>query len=118
MPSGFFWNVSPQQAAAEWAAQLERKRAMIRAKMEQRSVEIEEWMKQNASWEDQTGNARRMLTAVVIATGDTFAVQVSHGVPYGADLEFQHAGAYAILGPAIDHWMPILWEDIRQIVNG
>lgn len=83
-----------------------------------RAVEIEAWMKINAPWTDRTSNARQTLTAEAEMLA-TQAVQVTlaHGVEYGIFLELAHAGTYAIIGPALDHWTPIIWHDVQQLLS-
>lgn len=64
-------------------------------------------MKQNASWNDQTGNARGGLTARPFARkGRSYGIDLSHGVPYGIWLEVRFSGRYAIIGPTIQSFGP------------
>lgn len=103
-----------------------------------RAPEIENWMKENAQWEDQTGNARQTLWTDVVTMGFDIVVLAGHGMPYGKwlelkggkitsasashegdaiSLELKRAGKYAIITPAIDHWAPILMADIQAAIQ-
>jgi len=82
-----------------------------------RKPEIENWMKENAPWVDRTGNARQSLHVVVEATVQYITLGLWHGMWYGIYLENSNAGTYAILGPAVDHWTPILMADIQAVLQ-
>lgn len=79
--------------------------------------QIENWMRQNARWEDVTGEARRQLHAEVQVMLNEVVILLSHGVDYGIFLELLHAGEYEILGPAVDHWGPIVMRQISRIMS-
>lgn len=83
--------------------------------------EIQQWMQDNAPWEDQTGAAREGLRATVgrentggdiareLAGGSSgdnfeFGIVVYHTVDYGIWLEIRWNGKYAIIQPTIEHW--------------
>lgn len=83
-----------------------------------RAKEIEQWMKQNAAWQDQTGDARRLLRAEVKVLAGQIIIEMAHGVPYGDELEHHRSGRYAILAPAMDEFFPKIVEDARKIMNG
>jgi hypothetical protein len=87
---------------------------------EQMADEAEQWMKQTAPWEDQTGAAREGLAVdVVDAPGAVVELVFRHGVPYGGYLEVSHGGKNSIIGPAIDFFGPRLMQYIqRQIDSG
>lgn len=80
--------------------------------------EIEAWMKANAPWTDRTGNARQTLWSDVFdLTNSAVVIVMSHGVDYDMFLELAHGGRYAILGPALDHFIPRIWRDVRRLVS-
>jgi hypothetical protein len=80
--------------------------------------QIENWMKSNAPWTDRTGNARQTLyTEVRQVVQSMVELILSHGVEYGVYLELNNAGRYAIIDPAIDHWAPILWQEIVRMLS-
>lgn len=85
---------------------------------ERYAVEIEAWMKDNAPWQDQTGNARQSLhTEVADIANQAVFILMSHGVEYGIFLELAHGGNYAILTPALDYFMPRIWRDVNALLR-
>ena len=119
---GFRWTSLPSRAwdalVRAWHSRIERG---VRAVAERHADDIEAWMKENAAWRDQTGRARRELRAEVeLIAHDMAEIIVRHGegVFYGVFLELNYGGRYAILGPAVDHWGPILWEEVRAVIEG
>lgn len=67
---------------------------------------MEAYAKGNASWEDDTGNARRGLKTVVIDRPAQHRTEVSlgHTESYGIYLETRHGGRYAIITPTIQYF--------------
>ena len=115
---GFEWEVPPEQAFPPLAdAAAQQIKVIVYQLMLSYAPRIEAWMKQNAAWMDRTGNARQGLYAEV----EAFATQVSliadHSMDYGFWLETRHAGRYAIIAPAIDHFYPQIVSDLRQILG-
>ena len=85
-----------------------------------RAADAERWMKDNAPWQDRTGNARRGLHVEVYQQPQYIARLVfAHGadIPYAIWLELAHQGRYAIIAPAIDYWGPILMRDVQGLIN-
>lgn len=86
--------------------------------IEKYTPQIEEWMKENAKWDDHTYNARSGLSAEPILTDTGASIKLSYGgVAYGVYLEMSNSGRFAIIGPAMDYWFPIIWADISQQVK-
>ena len=76
---------------------------------------FESYAKENAAWQDQTGNARQTLHAFIEElSGETVRLYLSHGVEYGIHLETRFAGRYAIIWPTIQRHL----EAIRQMLQG
>lgn len=73
------------------------------------AVKGEEYMKENAPWEDNDGNrndrtpgeARDSLFTVPDVAGDHKEILFSHGVNYGIWLEANYSGRYEIVMPAV-----------------
>lgn len=62
----------------------------------------ESWMRTNASWTDQTTNARNGLIAMSAhKPGLSHELILAHTVPYGIWLEVRFAGRYAIIDRSI-----------------
>lgn len=117
----FRWEVPPDLAFPQL---VERYTNVIittgRRVAQSRAQEAEQWMKDNAVWQDRTGAARVGLHVDVNQGPAVLAELVfAHGddVPYGVWLELAHGGQYAIIAPAIDYWGPRLMQDIQRIVN-
>jgi hypothetical protein len=76
--------------------------------------QIEAWMKQNAPWQDQTGNARQSLHALADDLVNGAYVAFGHGVEYGIWLEITRAGVNGIVMRAFDHWGPLIWSTVEE----
>ena len=117
---GITWNISPARLF-EWlgalrAAQVERQVQRVATR---NARKIEEWMKANAPWTDRTGASRAGLTAEVVdVTGQAALVVLRHGVEWGVFLETMQGGSYAIIGPALDTWAPVIWSEIQIELAG
>ena len=117
--SGVTWSVTPEQAFGELtAAYIAAIRRGVRAIAQRRAPEIEAWMKQNAVWQDRTGNARQTLnTEVEQVTADMVHIVLAHGVEYGQYLELSHGGRFSVISPALDYWSPIIWQDVQTMLS-
>lgn len=78
---------------------------------------IENWMKTDAPWQDQTGNARNGLFARAYIEADEIGIVLGHSVSYGIWLEVRWSGRYAIIQPAIDHWGPQVMRDFSRLMD-
>lgn len=67
---------------------------------------VQEYMRTNAPWEDQTGAARDGLTAETARDGLDFVMVLYHTVDYGIWLEIKHSGQYAIIIPTLEMMGP------------
>jgi hypothetical protein len=83
------------------------------------AARIEQWMKANAPWTDQTGAARSELFAVAEqASHDLVEIYFSHGttIDYGIWLEVRNAGRYAIIRPALEQIaIPELQQMLQEV---
>jgi hypothetical protein len=90
------------------------KRALVavRAVGEYVGAHMQNEARQNAPWEDRTGNARTGLFGTVVqeAAQEIVEIYLSHGhtVFYGKFLELSHGGKYAIIMPTIEKYLPEL----------
>lgn len=119
MQSGFEWKVPPEKAFPELADAYTRAiHKGIYAIGQRYQPLIENWMKDNAPWEDQTSNARQTLwTEVNDVPNQMVTIILSHGVYYGIFLELCNAGRYAIINPALDHFAPLIWADVQRMLS-
>lgn len=68
--------------------------------------QIQTDMRENAPWQDQTGNARNGLFTKVLVEKNNVAIVLYHSVPYGIWLELRWSGKYAIVTPSLAKWGP------------
>lgn len=78
---------------------------------------IENWMKENALWKDRSGNARQSLWAETRHLGQSIEIAFGHGVEYGVWLETRYQGKYSIIGPALDHFTPLIWAELERAIQ-
>lgn len=76
---------------------------VISGVMEYEANEAQNFMRTNASWTDQTANARQGLFARYVGgSGAKHVIVLYHTMPYGIYLELKHAGKYKIIMPATE----------------
>jgi hypothetical protein len=79
--------------------------------------EMEAYAKENAPWQDRTGDARASLQTQVEHRVNESTVYLGYGsdIHYAYYLEnFVYAGvSYAIIEPTIRYFEPIIWEGFR-----
>lgn len=70
--------------------------------------EMVAWAKENAPWEDQTGDARAGLQAHVVQQGARTVIWFGHGkdIHYGVWLEIMQNGRFSIVLPTILRYAP------------
>lgn len=131
--AGFKWTAPPQDVwppgAAAYAAAVCRG---VYGVMQRWEPEIENWMKANKLWVDRTANAVQTLYTEVVPPSpaeviDEIAMIMAHGVEYGAFLEgfdprfsfspTRQGQKYAIVGPALDRFGPLIWADIVRMLS-
>ena len=115
----FQWTVTPSQA---WlpgtAAYIARIHLGVYRLAQSYTPRIEAWMKANAVWTDRTGNARQTLWSDVFDLADqAVGIILAHGVDYGQYLEMSNSGRFSILSPALDHFVPLIWQDVQRILR-
>jgi len=93
---------------------------------EKRAPEITSWMQANKVWSDRTYEAVSTLhTDIEVVSNELIELMMSHGAAHGWYLEgytpfgeeTQRGGRYAILGPAVDYWFPIIMQDIQKMLS-
>jgi len=119
MSFSFEWEISPEVAFGQMtAAYIARIRSGVRAIARRRAPEIEEWMKANHPWQNRTGDAEAGLNTVVEDVAlDMVQIILQHGVEYGRYLELTRQGVWGVIAPAIDYWGPVVWRDVRAMLN-
>lgn len=79
--------------------------------------EVEAYMKEEAPWEDRTGDARDGLSATRYQNGDVQGLLLAHGVEYGVFLEFKFGGRDAIIIPTLEIMGPEMMNRTRGLLN-
>ena len=79
--------------------------------------EVENYMKINAPWTDQTGNARNGLAARAYRDQDEIGIVLYHQVTYGIWLETRFGGKYAIIDPTIQAMSPRVMARYERILD-
>jgi hypothetical protein len=116
--SGFSWDRTPEVVFVEYYDRYAKEvYNAIAALCDRYAVEIEAWMKSNASWTDRTGNARATLHAEVLRLAEEIVIQFDHGVDYGFYLELAHQARFSIIAPALDHFAPLLIDDVTRLLS-
>lgn len=91
--------------------------AALSALMQYEARGIESYMRQNAPWQDDTGNARNGLSARPSGDGLHIGIDLFHTVPYGIWLETRFSGSYAIIVPTINAKAPEVMESCRNLMS-
>lgn len=75
----------------------------------------EEDAKNNAPWQDRTGDARDGLNAFVERAQNVVTIYLAHGpeINYDIYLETMKGGSLAIIGPTLEALFPIIMDAIR-----
>lgn len=82
---------------------------------EQRAIE---YMRSNAQWTDQTGNARNGLLAKAFHEPlQKHVLVLYHSVPYGIWLEIRNQGRYAIIEPSIERIGQEIMDTLRDLMR-
>lgn len=118
MRSGFVWDTDPETA---FTGLYDQYSVLVVSTVflicESYAPQIESWMKRNAPWTDRTGNARQTLNVPAPQLmADAIVVWLRHGMEYGYWLETRWAGRYAIIGPAMDYFVPRIMADIQRVL--
>lgn len=79
---------------------------IIYAVMRDYAREMEQYAQDNAPWEDQTGDARAGLEAILEEHPVHPTIYLYHTVDYGKWLEIRWNGLYAIIMPTIEDMGP------------
>jgi hypothetical protein len=69
-------------------------------------------------WINRTARAARGVNATIDGNTEEISLKLSHGIYYGAYLEYGHNRKYAVLEPLIREYAPKLIADIKKIMGG
>lgn len=112
MASGIEWSGDLTDKLNQFGPRM--KRAMVTAAktIEPRALQ---YMRDNAPWTDQTGNARAGLAATTEVTTNNITIYLYHQVPYGPYLETRWSGRYQIINPTIEVMAPQLMALVAEL---
>lgn len=114
-----FWVRPPKDLAQQVDAYGGKVQVAIKAVADFMATKMQNYSRQNAKWQDRTGNARTGLFGVTSqeAAKEVVTIYLSHGhtISYGVFLELANAGKYAIIWPAIEKHLPELKKMLDDI---
>lgn len=70
-------------------------------------------MRNTATWQDRTGNARSGLLVTVKKQGDQIVIYLIHSMEYGINLELNNGGRYAIILPTLESFS----NELRRLLT-
>lgn len=144
MSDGFKWVVSPKVIADGLEAYGQKALIAIQAVATYWGQSIQDEARENAMWEDRTGNARGGLffavdgfglspltgvvtpeaksemsdAAVESGSNDTLIITLAHTVFYGKFLEIKNGGRYAIIMSTIETNLGSLERQVQDVFRG
>ncbi|RPI92889.1 MAG: hypothetical protein EHM40_11600 [Chloroflexi bacterium] len=144
MKDGFEWVVSPKVIADGLEAYGQKALTAIQAVADYWGQSIQDEARENAVWEDRTGNARGGLVFAVdgfgletltgevtpeaksemsdvgVESGDanTLIITLGHTVFYGKFLELSNGGRYAIIMSTMEGNLPKLERMVQDVFRG
>jgi len=144
MAEAFQWVVSPMVIAKGLEDYGEKALIAIQAAATYWGQLVQDEARENANWEDRTGNARsglffavdgfglspltgevtpeakREMSDVAVESGDkdTLIITLAHTVFYGKFLELSNGGRYAIIMSTIESNLPKLERLVQDIFRG
>jgi hypothetical protein len=102
-------------------ALMQRRSAVTLSTLQAQAQSIQQYMKANHRWTNQTGAAEAGLFASVTSKSsqqsEVFELTAGHGVDYGWALEQAMGGAYAIVHPTMTRTLKTLMPTITKVRN-
>jgi hypothetical protein len=86
----------------------------VSAATSQMAQTVENYAKENAPWEDRTGDARDGLAAEGDYSFYKYTIVLYHTVDYGVWLEIRWNGRWAIIMPTLEHFAPIFVAELQM----
>lgn len=80
--------------------------------------QVEQYAKDNAPWEDRTGDARDGLKAIGEQRLTTYTITLYHTTSYGLWLEVRWDGKYAIIVPTLEVMGPRYMAELAALNLG
>lgn len=82
------------------------------------AFEVLQYAKDNAPWNDITGNARNGLEVEVYSSGTDVIMELYHTVDYGLWLEVIQNGAFATIMPTLEQFAPTVFGQVGGVITG
>jgi hypothetical protein len=115
---GFQWTVPPDVVLPQMAENYTQAIFQSGRRIaHEQAAAMQQYARDNAPWQDRTGDARQGLTATVEETGPIGTITLSHGVPYGIWLEVAHGGKNSIIAPTIDIFGARVMRSLQNMIN-
>lgn len=83
---------------------------------ERAAIHVAEVARNNAPWDDRTGDARRGLTTTVENDQGLISLYLFHTVDYGLWLEVIQNGRFAIIMPTLEQEAPAIFAEAAVAV--
>jgi len=99
-------------------AWFERTEAALHALGEHYGAKMEAEAKQEARWQDRTGDARRGMFGSVEQREAAMLVRLAHSEQHGVYLEMAMQGRFSIIEPTVKRNAPNLIRDAERVING
>lgn len=90
----------------------------VRIYAETVAKDFEGHAKENRTWTDRTGDARKGLTGYVKKTFSGYRIFLAHTVDYGLWLELAHEKKNAIIEPTIRLKSPEVMKGFKGLLDG
>lgn len=88
----------------------------VGAVMDYEAPQVQNYARENATWTDQTGNARNGLFAQPYSGDKTRGIVLYHTMPYGIWLEVRWSGRYQIIVPTIEVMGPQVMRNLTGLL--
>jgi hypothetical protein len=75
------------------------------------------YARDNAPWQDRTGDARAGLIADVTIDNEELIIDLTHTVDYGIWLEIRWGGKYAIIIPTVETVGPRIFDHMQGMLG-
>lgn len=116
--TGIVWIIPPTHLQREVTKYGDRVMAAINFLADFFAQKMQNEARQNAKWEDRTGNARSgLMGATRKAARDIVEIYLVHSMWYGKFLELARGGKYAVIMPTISANVPEISSALKRLLR-